>query len=178
MRAESNRSKSIAAIVAITSLAVGSLIIAAPAPSENGMKQQEASARSALPLRFGRSIPLAIQSSGVVWRGNTYHLVGLGSIQFDLDKQTSRLKAEIKAGVTSFDNVDYDVSAAVFDATGKLLGTARAKCGVRREWAGKVAMCAETVSLDFGISLDYANAATFMVSVSKRKVLTPSDWQK
>jgi hypothetical protein len=178
MRAENNRSKTIAAIVAISSLAVGSLIIAAPTPSENGMKKQGASARSALPLRFGRSIPLAIQSSGVEWRGNTYHLVGLGSIQFELDKQTGRLKADVKTGVTSFDDVDYDVGAAVFDAAGKLLGTARGKCSVRREWAGRVMMGAETVSLDFGVSLDYANAATFMVSISKRKVLTPTDWQK
>ena len=37
---------------------------------------------------------------------------------------------------------------------------------------------AETISLDFGVSLDYVHAAAFMVSISKRKVLTPDDWQK
>ena len=178
MKAENNRLRSFVAVVALSSLAVGSLIIAAPAPSESGMKKQEASARLALPLRFGRSIPLAIQSSGVVWRGNTYHLVGLGSIQFELDKQTARLKADIKAGVTSFDDVDYDVSAAVFDTAGKLLGAARSPCNVRRMWAGKMERSGQQIALDFGVSLDYAQATTFMVSISKRKVLTPDDWQK
>jgi hypothetical protein len=179
VKAKNNRLRSFVAVVALSSLAVGSgLIIAAPAPPLNGTKKPAASPTLAIPLKLGRSIPLGIQSSGVEWRGNTYHLVGLGSIQFELDKQTSRLKADVKAGVTAFDDVDYDVSAAVFDATGKLLGAARSRCGVQRDWAGKVAATCTTVNLDFGVSLDYAQAASFMVSISKRKVLTPADWQK
>jgi hypothetical protein len=127
---------------------------------------------------LGRSIPLAVQSSGVEWHGNTYHLVSLGSIQFKLDKQTNRLTADIRAGIAGFDDVDYDVSVAVFDTTGRLLGAARTRCNVRRMWAGGMWNSAETISLDFGVSLDYEHAATFMVSISKRKVLTPDEWKK
>ena len=129
------------------------------------------------PLKLGSSIPLAVQSPGVVWKGNTFQLVRLGSITFDLDKSAC-LKADIQAGVTEFDNVDYDISAAVFDAAGQMLGTARAQCKVQRMWAGGVEVRAQTIRLDFGVSLDYARAAAFAVSVSNRKVLTPDEWEK
>jgi len=128
-------------------------------------------------LKLGSSIPLAVQSPGVAWKGNTFHLARLKSIRFDLDKNDS-LKADIQAGLTEFDNVGYDVSGAVFDAAGQMLGTARAQCKVPRMWAGRVEMRAQTIRLDFGVSLDYTRAAAFAVSVSNRKVLTPEEWQK
>lgn len=130
-----------------------------------------------IPWKLGSSIPLAVQSAGVAWRGDTYHLVRLGSITFDLDKNAC-LKADIQAGVTEFDNIDYDISGAVFDAAGQLLGSARAQCKVQRMWAGEVEVSAQTIRLDFGVSLDYTRAASFMVSVSNRKVLTPDEWEK
>ena len=130
-----------------------------------------------VPLKAGASIPLAVQSPGVAWKGNTFHLVRLGSITFDLDKNDS-LKADIQAGLTEFDNVDYDICGAVFDAAGQMLGTARAQCKVQRMWAGGVEVSAQTIRLDFGVSLDYTRAAAFAVSVSNRKVLTPDEWQK
>jgi hypothetical protein len=130
-----------------------------------------------VPLKLGSSIPLAIQSPGVAWKGNTYHLVHLGSITFDLDKNAC-LKADIQAGVTGFDDVDYDISGAVFDAAGEMLGTARAQCKVQRMWLGNLKRTAQTIRLDFGVSLDYTRAAAFAVSISNRKVLTPDEWQK
>ena len=178
MRAN-NRLASVFAVAVIGLLLVGGgLSLVAPATPQKEATKPEASPCRAIPFKLERSIPLAIQSSGVEWRGNTYHLLSLGSIRFDLDKQTSRLKAEIRAGVASFDDVDYDVSAAVFDATGKLLGATRSRCNVRRMWAGRMEHYGQQIALDFGVSLDYAQAATFMVSISKRKVLTPDDWQK
>jgi hypothetical protein len=131
-----------------------------------------------IPLKFGASIPLSIQSDGVEWKGNVYHLLGLGSIQFALEKGSDHLTAEIKAGTTSFDDVDYDISGAVFDAGGRMLGVARAQCHADRTWLGRVLMSSQTINLDFGRSLDYSNATAFMLTVSKRKVLTPDDWQK
>jgi hypothetical protein len=130
-----------------------------------------------VPLKLGASIPLSVQSAGVTWKGNTFHLVHLGSIRFDLDKGDC-LKATIQAGVTEFDNVDYDISAAVFDASGQMLGSARAQCKVQRMWAGNVWRTGRTITLDFGVSLDYTRAAAFAVSVSNRRVLTPDDWQR
>jgi len=130
-----------------------------------------------IPLKLGSAIPLSVQSAGVLWRGHTFHLVSLGSTTFNLDTNDC-LKAEIQAGVACFDDVDYDISCAVFDAAGQLLGTARAQCNVRREWAGKMCVGPETITLDFGISRDYKRAAGFLVSISNRKVLTPDQWPK
>jgi len=79
-----------------------------------------------VPLKLGSSIPLAVQSPGVAWKGNTFQLVRLNSIRFDLAKNDV-LNADIQAGLTEFDDVDYDVSGAVFDAAGQMLGTARAQ---------------------------------------------------
>jgi hypothetical protein len=167
----------VAALTGLLAIMAG-LSVAAPEVTKKDAEKRAGSPGPAIPLKFGRSIPLAVQSAGVEWRGNTYHLLGLGSIQFNLDKRTSRLKAEIAAGVTGFDDVNYDVSAAVFDATGALLGAARTRCRVHSMWAGMVASGPQTIDLDFGVSLDYANAATFMVSISKRKVMTPDQWPK
>ncbi|GEM_PF-5255552 len=138
----------------------------------------ENSPSRALPLEFDRSIPLSLQSAPVQWHGSAYHLLQLGSIRFTLDRETGRLTAEVKGGVTSFDNVDYIVGAAVFGGDGQLLGTARAEQKIQRDWLGKVLQSSATVTLDFGSSLDYANAKTFQLSISNRKVLTPDDWQK
>jgi len=153
-------------------------VLANPPANEPGQTERRAVAvPNIVPLKLGASIPLPVQSAGVTWRGNTYHLVCLGSIKFDLDK-SDRLKADIQAGVTEFDNVDYDISAAVFDGVGQMLGSARAQCKVQRMWAGDVERTGRTITLDFGISSDYTRAAAFAVSVSNRKVLTPDDWQK
>src|ERR1035438_4709130 len=125
-----------------------------------------------MPLKLGSSIPLAVRSAGVTWKGYTSHLVELDSIRFHLDK-SGRLTAEILAEVTLFDDVDYDISGAVFDAAGQMLGSARAQCKVQRMWAGGVKTMAQTITLDFGVSLDYARATAFAVSISNRRVLTP-----
>jgi hypothetical protein len=118
-----------------------------------------------------------VQSAGVEWKGTTFHLVGFHSITFGLDK-SDHLTAELQGGVTGFDNVDYDINGAVFDAAGQLLGSARAQCKVQRLWAGNVLSAAQTITLDFGVSLDYVRATAFAVSISNRKVLIPDDWQK
>ena len=129
------------------------------------------------PLKLGASIPLSVQSAGVTWKGDTFHLVHLGSIKFDLDK-SDRLKADIQAGVTEFDNVDYDIAPLYLMARDRCWGAhaLSAKCsGCGPE---KSTTTARTITLDFGISSDYTCAAAFAVSVSNRKVLTPDDWEK
>jgi len=112
------------AVFVLSALAVGALLgLAANEPEQT--ERRAVAVPNLVPLRLGSPIPLAVRSASVAWRGDTYHLVHLGSIRFDLDKNAC-LKADIQAGVTEFDNVDYDISAAVFDAAGQMLGTARA----------------------------------------------------
>jgi len=152
-------------------------VVSAQRQNQSPSPQPAVTTARTLPLEFGKKLPLAIQSSGVEWKGYTYHLLGLHTIEFKLDEATSHLQAEIKAATTSFDSVDYDISVAVLDADGALLGSARAKCEVLRVWLGKVAMSPQTVPLDFGVSLDYPRAARFMITISHRKILTPDAWQ-
>jgi hypothetical protein len=157
---------------------VGVCLITSNGQPQSQKINQPANGERLMPLRFGTSIPLSIQSDGVEWKGHVYHLLALGSIQFALENGSDHLTAVIKAGTTSFDDVDYDIGGAVFDAAGRMLGVARAQCHVDRTWLGRVLMSSQTISLDFGRSLDYPNATGFMLTVSKRKVLTPDDWQK
>jgi hypothetical protein len=173
------RSGSAVALAVLGVLAIGGGLIAAapPAPAKEA-KERQAAPGPMIPLKLGRSIPVSVQSAGVAWEGRTWSLVGFRAIRFELDKQTNHLKADVRGGVTHFDNVDYDVSVAVFDAAGKLLGVARTACEVRRYWVGGVISGPETLELDFGVSLDYTRAAAFMISISNRKVLTPDQWQK
>lgn len=130
------------------------------------------------PFATGRPIEINVRSPGVTWNGGTFHLVSLGRIEFSLDRDSGALSAEVRGGVTTFDDVRYDVSGAVFDEAGILLGTARAECEVPREWLGKCLTMQKTLTLDFGVSLDYARAKTFAIAISNRKVLTPDQWQK
>lgn len=129
-------------------------------------------------FKAGSSIALSVESPGVVWRGQTYHLVTLSSIEFGLESRSGHLTAQLKGGVYTFDNVTYEISAAVFDAAGRLLGAARVPCEVPRIMEGKSTVMTRSIALDFGESLDYARAATFMIGISNRKVRTPDDWQR
>jgi hypothetical protein len=81
MRAN-NRLASVFAVAAVGLLLVGGgLSLAAPATPQKGAKKPDASPCRAIPFKLGQSIPLAIQSSGVEWRGDTYHLLSLDAVQ-------------------------------------------------------------------------------------------------
>src|ERR1700759_4345725 len=70
---------------------------------------QEVNRDSMISIKFGSPIPLKVQSNPVEWKGNKFSLVKLGSLRFNLERDTGRLTAEAEAGVTTFDNVDYDI---------------------------------------------------------------------
>ena len=152
--------------LAVATAAGLALVFTAQGQSKGKSQKADASRAGLLPLELGRKIPLNTESHPVQWRTNTYHLVRLGSIQFELDKDSSRLQAQIQASTTSFDNVDYDISAAVFDASGALLGTGRADCNVQRVWLGALLTSVPKLTLDFGTSLDYGSASSFMISTT------------
>lgn len=165
-------------LVTVLGIGIGLAIVGTQAQPQNQKTIQSSNAEHLISFQLGTSVPLDIESEGVEWKGYAYHLVKLGSMRFNLDGKTDHLTAEIQAGVTTFDNVDYDVSAAVFDSERRMLGVARAECHVQREWLGRVLTTSQSIALDFGRSLDYPSATAFMLTVSKRKVLTPDDWQK
>src|SRR3954469_25558583 len=114
-----------------------------------GMTLGASAATAQINLRLGEDVAVDVRSGPVRWKNNDYHLVRLGSARFDL-AEPSRLKAELQAGVTSFDEVDYEISCAVFDGDGNLLGVARAPCHVERMWLGRLLNSERKLILDFG----------------------------
>jgi hypothetical protein len=129
------------------------------------------------PISLGEPAVIDVKSQGVEWRGNTYHLLRFGKARFRLDAE-GRLLGTLTGGVTTFDDVPYEVHLAVFDGGGGLLGTAKAACPVQRIWLGKPLLETRTLEFDFGVSLAYRQAKSFSVAISERKVLTPADWQR
>ena len=131
-----------------------------------------------LPLRISDPTKLDIQSAPVHWQGGPVHLVTLASFRCELDATTKQLTASIEGSLLTFDEVDYDVSAVVFDRWGEVLGAARAVCKVPRIWLGVYASQPVALNLDFGRSNRFADATHVMVAISDRDVLTPDQWQK
>jgi hypothetical protein len=154
------------------------LAVAVPGQATGKLSQPETLSVAAWPLAWGQPLPVKVQSHEVRWRGAAYRLVEVTSAQFNLDAVTSQLQADLKVAITSFDQVTYEISVAVFDAQGRLLGAARAVCPVARIWLGNLVLSSRSMTLDFGTSLDYAQAAKFTVSVSRCPVLTPEEWMK
>jgi hypothetical protein len=164
-------------IVAICCVA-GLLLLTAATPGVEPPDSHPESMPKGVAINWDKPIEFRLDSHGVEWRGNRYHLVQLGTMEFHLDKESGALKGEIKGAYHSFDDVDYEISAAVFDRDDALLGVAKTNLHVPRIWLGKIMMTSVKLDLDFGASLDYERAASFKVAISKRKVLTPDQWQK
>src|SRR4051794_5043016 len=124
-------------LAVVLGAAFGIVLVTSQGQPKNQRTTESSRPNNLISLQFESSIPLTIQSDGVEWKGFSYHLVSLGSVRFHLDEKTEHLSAEIQAGVTTFDEVDYNISAAVFDAEDRMLGVARAQCHVQREWLGR-----------------------------------------
>jgi hypothetical protein len=104
--------------------------------------------------------------------GTDLHILGIGTGTFQLD-QESRLTGKLNAFVTQYAKVDYWISAAVFDAKGKLLGTAGHKEAVQYIRLGAMPTMQRHITLDFGISKGFKNAAFVVVAISERDVPKP-----
>lgn len=127
-------------------------------------------------LELGKEIKIELESQPVTWRTHDYVLAAFHKVQFDFDPKTHRLTAKLDGMTVTFDDMNYEVSGAVFDSSGALLGAGRTDCKVARTWLGKALTAKSVLSLDFGISLDYPKAESFQLSISNRPVLTPDQW--
>lgn len=157
---------------------LGALLGLTGGSSRGAPGRDEEETASSFPLEFDHPIKLAIASDGVTWRGASYRLVHLTQIRFSHDRDTGRVTATVRGAVTTFDNQEYEVGGALFGRAGRLLGVARVTCPVERTWLGKPLHVRKDLTLDFGISLDYTSAERFAVAISRRKILTPDQWQK
>ena len=152
------------------------LTLALPAPTvlaeDTAVPAASRPARS-WPLEWNRTIPLQLESTDVAVDGTLRHLVHLGSIRFELDPASHRLTAIVPAGLTCSDNVEHELSAAVLDEAGELLGTARVTCRVETLILGRVVTASRKLELDFRTSLDYPRASRFALSISKARIANP-----
>jgi hypothetical protein len=126
----------------------------------------------AIPLTLGNAIKIAARSSPVKVGKADLHIIRIGTGTFDLDKD-ARLTAKLKAGVTQFAEVEYWISAAVFDKAGKLLGTAQHKEKVQYIRLGAILTLSRDIELDFGISRAFKDAALVAVAISQPEVPGP-----
>jgi len=129
-------------------------------------------------LKFGEPIGIDLRSSGVMWRESEIHFLRFNKVRFDLDEDSSTLTARLHGAVISFDQVDYEVSGAVFDGRGVLLGSGWSRCQVERRWLGRSALVKRELAVQFGSSPDFPKARMFQFSISREAVLTPDQWAR
>ncbi|MFN3650588.1 MAG: hypothetical protein ACK47B_13510 [Armatimonadota bacterium] len=146
------------------------------AAAQSGGAPEPRKTAQPVPLKLDGPIRVDVKSHPVLWNGHAYHLLRIWEARFQRSSE-GRLTAVLQLSTITFDQVEYDVSAAVLDAAGTLLGTARAPVQVERVWLGKALTTSGKLELDFGISLDYERAAAFSLGISRRRVLTPDEWQ-
>jgi hypothetical protein len=85
------------------------------------------------------------------------------------------LRVTVKAGVAQYNDVDYQVSCAVFDKKGLLLGAATHTEHVKYIRLGYMPTLFREIVFDFGASRGFADAAYAVFSVSDPTVPVPPD---
>jgi hypothetical protein len=137
-----------------------------------------ASARPVVPgavrLLWEKAIRIGVSSNPIEVNGQPFRLLNIGTATFHL-ADDGRLTAVLKAGVQQYSEVDYGISVAVFDGTGRLLGAAVHTEHVEYERLGRMPTLLREISFDFGISNDFVRAAYVVVAVTSRNVPLPPD---
>jgi RNA polymerase sigma factor (sigma-70 family) len=126
----------------------------------------------AVALQFDRKLTIGVKSNPIKVRDSELSIVNIGTGTFHLSKE-DRLTATLNAGVHQYAKVDYWIYAAVFDARGRLLGTAAHKEAVLHIRLGQMPMMMPKIELDFGTSRDFSKAAYVVVSISNPEVPEP-----
>ena len=124
-----------------------------------------------IPFELGKPIPVSVTVKTDV---TGYKLFHLREIEFLLNKKshlTAKIATNYITGLTELPTITHNVHAAVFDATGKLLGTANASCKIHT-WAtvGAVASVLGEMSVDFGTSLNYDKAKYFALAINEPEI--------
>jgi hypothetical protein len=152
--------------------AAGSVALAKVAGGAVNEEEAKAAVSGAVSLKLAEKMRIDAQSVPVKVRGADLHIVSIGTATFDLDKD-SRLSARLNAAVCQYAKVVYRVSAAVFDASGQLLGAAVHDEAVERYSVGKELTLLKEIALDFGVSKAYRGAKLVAVAISEPEVPTP-----
>jgi hypothetical protein len=159
-----NRRRALAGIAG----AVGGIALANGADAE----QPKVAIPGATNFELGKDVRLGATSTPIKANGSELHIVGIGTGSFQLDDDP-RLTATLKAAVTQYAKVNYWISTAVFDAAGKLLGTASHKEPDEYERLGATPTVFRNIKLDFGISKAFKKAALVVVAISEPDIPKP-----
>lgn len=122
---------------------------------------------NAAALKFDQQFDLPAYSKPITVGTEKLSVVKIGRGTFHLDDQ-GHLTGTLKGGVLQFHKMTYWIHAAVFDATGDLLGVAAHKLQVRNIRTGSIITLLAEMPLDFGISDRFKSARYVAASVSDR----------
>lgn len=87
----------------------------------------------------------------------------------------SALKVTLSAAITQYNTVDYRLSGAVFDGSGKMLGVSSLVEHVDYVRVGVMPTLFRELTFDFGTSRDYKDAKYAVFTVSNPSVPKPPD---
>jgi hypothetical protein len=139
---------------------------------DNAPKPAEPPIPGAVPFKFDEEVKIYVRSKPVNADKDDLHIVSVGVGTFKLSNEW-QLTATLKAAVVQWAKVDYRISAAVFDADGKFLGSADHTEHVQYIRLAAVPTTLPNIKLDFGVSESYKRAAFVVVSISEPKVPNP-----
>src|SRR5262245_33551323 len=113
--------------LATLTIATGGVMLTA---TTGRAEQPKPAVPGAVKLDLDKETKIDVRSSAIKVNNSNIHIVSIGTGTFRLDKE-SRLTATLKAAVNQYAKIDFWISTAVFDAAGKLLGTAGHKESVQ-----------------------------------------------
>jgi hypothetical protein len=128
--------------------------------------------KGAFKLKMGHPLEILARSNPVKGKDRDAYVITIEKVTFDVAGD-SRLTAKLFTMIVQMAQVDYWISAAVYDAKGKLHGAASHMEAVKRVMLGRVVMATRDITLDFGISKGFARAAFATVVVGERDVPIP-----
>jgi len=122
----------------------------------------------AIALKFDQPIDIDARSAPIGDGLQKFSIIGVGRATFRL--ADNHLTASLHAGIMQYARIDYRVSVAIFDTTGRLLGTAAHTEPVQFIRLGRVPTLLKSIDLDFGVSRAYPDAVYTAVSISDPEV--------
>ena len=114
-------------------------------------------------VEINREFTIHVASPQLQLESSKPSLVYLESGILTADKH-DRLTATISATIKTYSNVEYRISAALFDDQNSLLGSATNQISIKYVRLGRMGMTYRDIEFDFGCSRTYRNVSRLMLA--------------